>query len=117
MSNQCLASGEMSQWKESNTNSIQKLFSNASKQIKDQRLSLSEIINKLGKYNYQELKKLIIPKKEVFFLRGSKNIPASTQEYIWLLSNKRYLQVVVAESFVIYAYIVNSENKRTLIWK
>jgi len=117
MSNQCIASSEANQWKESHANKIQKHLSKASKKIKDQRLSLFEVVNDLGKYDYQEYKKLIIPEKEVFFHRGGKNIPTSTREFIWLLSNKRYLQVVVAESFVIYAYIINDKNKRILVWK
>ena len=104
-------------WRNGNEHSIQDLLSQAAQKDKDQRLSLKSLVTVIGKYDFIEKHKLLVPEQKVYALRGGAEIALKTEEFVWKLSMDRRLQAVVAEAYIAYAFIIDKNKKKTLVWK
>ena len=113
---QSVVAGTERNWKEMSANEIGDLLSYASSLDETRVLALSELKSVIGQYNYVETQELLFPKK-VWAYREGRDVPLPTQELVWLLSNGRRLQAIIAESVVTYAYVIDGNKKMILVWK
>ena len=104
------------EWFKNNANEFTALFAEASKIDGNRGLTQSELEQAIGKPDYEEINNLIVTDKKAWTLKNGKSESETTQEFVWRLSDNRRLQVIIANSTVIYAFIVNNKQKE-LVWK
>ena len=104
-------------WYEKNAEQLTAIFAEASKKDGEHGLTQSELEIVIGKPDYEENNDLVIPDKKVWTLKNGKSESKKTQEFVWKLSGERRLQIVVTNSHVVYAFVVNRNKQKELVWK
>lgn len=104
------------EWFKNNADEFTALFAEASKIDGNRGLTQSELEQAIGKPDFEEINNLIVTDKKAWTLKNGKSESETTQEFVWKLSDNRRLQVIIANSSVIYAFIVNNKQKE-LVWK